>query len=315
MRRTSFNDGWQFREKVSPFAELSGTVAPYRDIRLPHDAMIGRDRSPSLSPATAYFPGGVYQYRKSFTRPEHPDGGRAVLEFEGVYRNAMVYLNGALATSHAYGYTGFTADLTPFLVPGDNELVVEARSHQDSRWYSGTGIYRPAWLWTGGPVRVAVDGLAITTSDIDVAHAIAEVAVTIDSDSPVLRTVALRVRVTGPDGSLAALGEVPVTIRPRASAVARQRLVIESPALWGPDSPSLYTATAELADGDPVIDDAPLDRAMATFGIRRLQLDPRRGLRVNGEPVKLRGACVHHDSGILGAATFPAAEDRRQERP
>jgi beta-galactosidase len=305
MRRTSFNDGWQFREKVNPFAELVGTVIPYQDIRLPHDAMIGRDRSPDLEPATAYFPGGDYQYRKAFTRPEHPEGGRAVLEFEGVYRDAMVYVNGALAAGHAYGYTGFTADLTPFLVPGENTLLVEARSHQDSRWYSGTGIYRPVWMWTGGPVRIAPDGITITTPDIDAERAIAEVAVTIDSDSPVLRTVTLRVRVTGPDGTVAG-GEVPVTIRPRASAAARQRLVIESPALWGLDSPGLYTATAEITDGDAVIDDAA-----ATFGVRRLRLDPRRGLRVNGETVKLRGACVHHDSGILGAATFPAAEDRR----
>jgi beta-galactosidase len=321
MRRTAFNDGWQFRQKANPFAELAGATAPYQDVRLPHDAMIGRDRSPGLEPATAYFPGGVYQYRKRFTDPERPDGGRAVLEFEGVYRDAMVYLNGALAGSHAYGYTGFTVDLTGLLVPGENTLLAEARSHQDSRWYTGAGIYRPVWLWTGGPVRIAVDGVTVTTPDIDAERAIAEVAVTVESDSPVLRTVVLRVHVTGPDGAIAAAGEVPVTIRPRSSAVARQRLVIESPALWGPASPSLYTAVAELAEGDAVIggapvdsapvDSAPVDNATATFGIRRLQLDPRRGLRVNGEPVKLRGACVHHDSGILGAATFPAAEDRR----
>jgi beta-galactosidase len=122
----------------------------------------------------------------------------------------------------------------------------------------------------------------------------------------VLRTVTLRVRVSGPDGSVAASGEVPVTIRPRSSAVARQRLAIDSPALWGPDSPSRYTVIAELADRETV-----LDGAAATFGIRRLQLDPRHGLRINGETVKLRGACVHHDNGILGAATLPAAEDRR----
>ena len=309
MKRTPFHDGWQVREQVNPFFELAGTVTPYTDVRLPHDATIGQDRSPGLTPATAYFPGGTYQYRKVFTRPEHPAGGQALLEFEGVYRNAMVYLNGAYVAGHVYGYTRFTADLTPFLVPGENTLLVEARSHQDSRWYTGTGIYRPVWLWTGGPVRIAVDGVTVTTPDIDAERAIAEVAVTIDSDSPVLRTVVLSVHVTGPDGAVAAAGEVPVTVRPRSSAVARQRLAIDSPALWGPDSPSLYTVTAELTD-----DGAPVDAAAAIFGIRRLQLDPRHGLRVNGEPVKLRGACVHHDSGILGAATFSAAEDRRVRR-
>ena len=306
MKRTPFHDGWQVREQVNPFFELAGAKTPYADVRLPHDAMIGRERSPDLTPATAYFPGGTYEYRKVFTRPEHPGGGRAVVEFEGVYRSAMVYLNGAYVTGHGYGYTGFTADLTPFLVPGENTLRVEARSHQDSRWYTGTGIYRPVWLWTGGPVRISVDGVAVTTAEIDAEQAIAEVAVTIESDSPALRTVQLRVRVAGPDGTVVAAGEVPVTVRPRSSAVGRQRLAIDSPARWGPNSPSLYTVTAEVADGDAIIDDAA-----AIFGIRRLQLDPRHGLRVNGEPVKLRGACVHHDSGILGAATFPAAEDRR----
>jgi beta-galactosidase len=306
MRRTAFNDGWQFREKVNPFAELAGAGSAWAAVRLPHDATISRERSPGMDPATGYFPGGVYQYRKAFTAPDEPNGGRAILEFEGVYRDAMVYLNGALAASHGYGYTGFTADLTPLLVPGENTLLVEARSHQDSRWYSGAGIYRPAWLWTGGRVRIAVDGVTVTTPDIDDARAIAEVAVTVHSDSPALRTVLLRVRVTGPDGILAAAGEAPVTVRPHAAAVARVRLAIEFPARWGPDSPVLYTAEAELADGDAVVDEAA-----AAFGIRRLQLDPRRGLRINGEPVKLRGACVHHDSGILGAATFPAAEDRR----
>jgi beta-galactosidase len=324
MRRASFNDGWQYREKVNPFAELAGAVTPYAAVRLPHDAMIGRDRSPRLDPATAYFPGGVCQYRKAFTRPEYPDGGRAIVQFEGVYRDAMVYLNGALAASHAYGYTAFTADLTSLLLPGENTLLVESRSHQDSRWYSGAGIYRPAWLWTGGPVRVALDGVTITTPDIDAGRAIAEVAVTIESDSLVLRTVMARVRVTGPDGDLAAAGEVPVTIRPHSSATARQRLVIEAPARWGPDSPRLYAAEVQLCERAGAAashavagtaagggEGAVIDQARATFGIRRLQVDPRRGLRVNGEPVKLRGACVHHDSGILGAATFPAAEDRR----
>jgi beta-galactosidase len=309
MKRFAFHDGWQFREKVNPFAELSGTAIPFRDVRLPHDAMIGGERSPGLEPATAYFPGGVYEYRKAFTLP--PEAGpaeqaRVMLEFEGVYRGAMVSLNGAHAGSHAYGYTGFAIDVTGLIVPGENRLEVEARAHQDSRWYSGAGIYRPVWLWTGGPVHIALDGLVVTTPDIDARRAIAEVAVTIENDTAVLRTVQLLVRVTGPDGSLAASGEAPVTIRGHRAAIARQRLVIHDPARWSVQAPSLYRVQAELR-----ADDTAIDEAAGSFGVRRLQLDPQHGLRVNGETVKLRGACVHHDSGILGAATFAAAEDRR----
>jgi beta-galactosidase len=306
MKRFPFHDGWQFREKVSPFAELTGAVVPYQEVRLPHDAMIGRARTPGGHAATAFFPGGAYQYRKAFTLPDEPGGRRTVLEFEGVYRDAVVYVNGALAGRNRYGYTGFTVDATEFLVPGENVVSVEARSHLDSRWYSGAGIYRPAWLWTGGEMRIALGGLRVTTPDIDAGRAVAEVAVTIENDTALLRTAALRVRLIGPDGTVAATGETPVSVRARSRAVARQRLVVAAPALWSVTSPSRYTAEAEL-----VLDGLAADAAQASFGIRRLQLDPVRGLRINGEPVTLRGACVHHDNGILGAATFAAAEDRR----
>src|SRR6185369_17020280 len=132
MIRTSFNDGWQFRPKVNPFAELAGATVPWEGVTLPHDAMIGRERAEAHGGAGAYFPGGAVEYRKTFAVPEEHRGKRILLEFEGVYRDAMVYLNGDFAGQRPYGYSHFYVDADRFLRFGqDNEIRVEARSQQD----------------------------------------------------------------------------------------------------------------------------------------------------------------------------------------
>jgi beta-galactosidase len=307
MKRTRFNDGWQVREKDNPFAELAGASTPYEDVVLPHDAAITRDRDPQGDPAVAYFPGRVYQYRRSFTAPAHFATKRVVLEFEGVYRDAMVYINGALAGQRPNGYTTFTVDADQFLRPGEqNEILVEARAHEDSRWYTGAGIYRDVWLLVGEGVHVAVDGLRVTTPDIEADGAIVEVASTIENSGIRPRTVEVRIALADPHGADAASGVAIVTVPAGASVVSRQRLYAAGPELWSAESPSLYVATAEV-----FADDQSIDVVSTRFGIRRLQLDPVHGLRVNGQTVKLRGACIHHDNGLLGSATFAAAEERR----
>ena len=309
MIRVSFNDGWEFRPRVSPFAELGGAVAPYQPVTLPHDAMIGQPRDEAIRDggAGAYFPGGAFEYRKTFAVPEEHRGRRLLVEFEGVYRDAMVYVNGDYAGQRPYGYSLFRIDATPFLRFGqDNEVRVEARAHKDSRWYTGAGIYRDTWLLAGAQVRVAPDGVRVTTPDIDDERAVVEIATTVENDSAAIRTASLRTEIRDATGNAVAADESPVSVLPGEPTVVRQRLYIRGPALWSPDSPALYTARVTLTD-----EGGEIDAETATFGIRSLRLDPEHGLRVNGETVKLRGACVHHDNGVLGAATFPRAEQRR----
>jgi beta-galactosidase len=305
--RTSFNDAWQFRPKVSPFAELSGPTAPFTPVTLPHDAMLTRDRVPAADTreggASAYFPGGAYEYRKTFFAPQEYRGKVTLLEFEGVYRDATVFVNGDYAGQRPYGYSRFTVDVGRLLRFGDdNEIRVECRTHQDSRWYTGAGIYRDTWLLVGDVVRIGADGVRITTPDIDTERAVVEVATTVENDSIELRTHQLVTEIRDAVGRLVASDTAPITLEPREPAVARQRLYVRAPSLWSPDSPALYTCTVSLTD---------VDATESTFGIRSLQLDPEHGLRINGETVKLRGACVHHDNGPLGAATFARAEERR----
>lgn len=313
MIRVPFNDNWEFRPRVSPFAEIGGAAAPYRPVTLPHDAMIGQQRSAPDGEATrdggaaAYFPGGAFEYRKTFAVPEGHRGRRVFVEFEGVYRDAMVYVNGDYAGQRPYGYSLFRVDAGPFLRFGqDNEIRVEARAHKDSRWYTGAGIYRDTWLLTGGLVRIGPDGVSVTTPDIDTGRAVIEVATRVENDSVATAAAGLVTEIRDAAGNAVAAGESPVSLMPGEPAMVRQRLYVREPALWSPGSPALYTASVTLTG-----ENGETDAETVTFGIRSLQLDPERGLRINGETVKLRGACVHHDNGVLGAATFPRAEERR----
>lgn len=313
MIRVGFNDDWQVRPKVNPFAELAGAAVPFEAVMLPHDAMIGQERVPPGGEVTmeagagAYFPGGVFEYRKTFFVPAEHRDKRILIEFEGIYRGATVRVNGDYAGQRPYGYSLFCVDAGRFLRFGqDNEIRVEARAHQDSRWYTGAGIYRDTWLLIGGLVRIEPDGVRVTTPDIDAERAVAEIATTVVNDSIGFRTADVVTEVRDAAGTVVAADVSKITVPPGGRATTRQRLYVRDPALWSPDSPALYAANVTLRDSG-----GDVDAETVTFGIRSLRLDPDHGLRVNGETVKLRGACVHHDNGILGAATFPRAEERR----
>ncbi|MEU6201213.1 glycoside hydrolase family 2 TIM barrel-domain containing protein [Streptomyces sp. NPDC047061] len=313
MIRTSFNDDWQFRRKVNPFAELSGPVAPFQDVTLPHDAMIAEDRVPREGEVTmeggagAYFPGGVYEYRKTFFVPEELRGKRVQFQFEGVYRDATVHINGDYAGQRPYGYSHFTVDADQHLRYGaDNEIRVEARAHQDSRWYSGAGVYRDTWLLTGDVVRIVPDGIRVTTPDVEDGRAVVEVTTRVRNDSIARHTLDLAIAVRDADGDAVTGDTTKVTVLPGEESLVRTRLYLSGPRLWDAGNPHLYRAEVTMTDGDQL-----LDSDTADFGVRTLQLDPERGLRVNGRTVKLRGACVHHDNGPLGAATYARSEERR----
>ncbi|MGW8484515.1 glycoside hydrolase family 2 TIM barrel-domain containing protein [Microbacterium sp. NPDC055903] len=307
MKRTLLNDGWQFREKVNPFAEIGGPSAPYVDVNIPHDALISRERDPNGDAGAAYFPPGAYQYRRTFDAPSDLGDRRVVLEFEGVYRDAMVYINGALAGQRPYGYSVFRVDADQYLRPGEENLIeVEARNGQDARWYTGAGIYRDVWLLTARDVHVAPAGLRVTTHDSDGLGAVVEVSIDVRNTRNRPVTVDVDALVRSPDGAIVGEATAPVTVPAHGRSVSRQRLYVASPRRWSAETPELYSASVRVsADGEE------LDADETLFGIRQLQLDPVHGLRVNGATVKLRGACIHHDNGILGAATLAAAEERR----
>ncbi|GAA1658255.1 glycoside hydrolase family 2 TIM barrel-domain containing protein [Actinoplanes couchii] len=306
MIRTSFNAGWTAGPKLPLFAAIGGS-RDSKPVTLPHDIVRDLPRSAGSSQGnhTGYFPGGLFEYAKTFDVPEEYRGKTVIVEFEGTYRDAMVSLNGDFLAQRPNGYTGFAVRLDPYLVYGEpNTLTVEVRAHQDSRWYSGAGLYRNTHLIVTDPVRLALDGVRITTPDVDTERAAVVVSATVENDTTRVRTARVATYILDADGTEVATGTAPVTVVPGEPATVPIRVYVPEPSLWNVDTPTLYTAVTTIDDGDAV---------RSTFGIRTLRLDPRHGLRINGEPVKLRGTCLHHDNGPLGAATVTRADERRVE--
>lgn len=308
MQKSPFNSGWRTRRKVNSFLESNGRPPEWTSVTLPHDAVAALDRSPEGGAFTGYSAQGVFEYVKTLHVDADELEGRRELEFDGVYSKCLVYVNGVFAGQHPHGYAPFRVRIDEFLREGPNEIRVEARAKDDSRWYSGAGIYREVAMLHGGPLHIASHGPTITTPDVASDLATVDVAVTVRNDGARAVSARLVVEIRDGVGGLAATAQVPVTAHPRSEMVVRSRVTVTEPDLWNVDQPTLYTCrTALTVDGDE------LDSAESTFGIRRLQWDAVHGLRINGDRVKLRGGGIHHDNGILGSAAFSRAEERRIE--
>ncbi|MFK4851906.1 glycoside hydrolase family 2 TIM barrel-domain containing protein [Microbacterium sp. ZW T6_19] len=308
MTTTSFNDGWSVRDKTSIFESLQGAVET-ESVRLPHDALIHRDRSGAAGRTshTGYFPSATVEYAKTLHIPEDYRDKRVTLELQGVHRDAMVYVNEVFAAQRPFGYSTFYVELDAFLTYGAaNTIRIEARAHEDSRWYTGVGMHRDAWLHVTELVHVTRTGVQITTPDIDARRAVVEVVTTVQNESTGTAQRSISTVLRDSEGRTVATDTALLTLRAGSTSVTRQRLYVTTPQLWDVGSPSLYTAVTTLLDTGTAAEERE-----TRFGIRTLQLDPVEGLRINGTTVKLRGACIHHDNGILGAATIGRAEERR----
>jgi beta-galactosidase len=314
MNRISLHDGWTVGPKRGLFDGVDGSVAPVESVTLPHDAMLSFERTPDAPSGShgAYFVGGAVEYHRVLAVSVRDLDLVHELVFDGVYRDAMVFVNDHFAAQSPAGYSRFSVRIDPFLVEGDNEVRVEARAHRDSRWYSGLGIHRNAYLHTGPLVHFALDGVRVSTPDIDDAGAMVVVETTVVNDGLRTSTVAVATELRAPDGSVIGASRSSLTLLAGESGVVRERLWVAEPALWGTEHPELHEARITLqSSAEPGAE--VTDTETATFGIRRLQLDPRHGLRINGETVKLRGACIHHDNGVLGARSIARADERRIE--
>ena len=315
MTATPFNTGWTYRHPLGPFAAAQGDSATPTPVTLPHDALRDADRSPDVpgKGAGAYYPPGAYTYLKTFDAPADWADRAVRLEFQGAFRHAMVFVNDEFAGNRADGYARFFVDIKPYLNLGDaNEVRVEVRSGQDSRWYSGCGLHRPVVLHVDEPVHIVPDGVRVTTLDVEPDQAVVEVATRVANHTLLSTTATLTTTIADPSGRPVESDETPVTLAPGETALVRHRLYLPYPQRWSVDTPQLYAAASTLVASSLSGADSRSE-VRTTFGVRTIQLDPRRGLRINGEPVLLRGACLHHDNGPLGAAAVGRAEERRIE--
>lgn len=312
MKRISFNEGWEYAMQSDGF--LGTVTEEFRPVTLPHDAMICRPRNRDAAGKnnSGYYPEGVYEYRKRFTVPEEWKEKRIIIEFEAAYMQAMVYINGMFAGSHAYGYTQFYIKADAYLHYGEeNEIRVVTRNYKDSHWYSGAGLYRDVSLYTADLVHALPDQLKITVESADKNRAVVSSVLTIVNEGISTVKTFIKTEFCCQDGSLAAENKVPVTIFPGEKKVIRQRVSIPNPKLWNVDTPYLYTCRARIMDKSA--QNICRDETETTFGIRMLSLSVENGLLINGVETKLRGGCIHHDQGILGAASIARAEERRVE--
>lgn len=293
----------------------------WRTVQLPHDWSIediqpGNDAfsGPFWSGAVGsrsqgFTVGGTGWYRKRFCLSEDSRGKRFRLCFDGVYRDADVWLNGVHLGNHPYGYTAFSYDLTPHLRFGEeaNMLAVEVKNGgKNSRWYSGSGIYRPVWLVAVDPIHVAEDGTFVTTPEVGSDRAVVVVENELANTTGETADIAVAVTLRDAAGQTVANQTILTRIQAGQSYPLRHRLTVTKPALWSPDSPSLYVAVTEI-HRDGVL----VDRVETAFGIRSIQFDAESGFRLNGATTLMKGGCVHHDNGPLGAAAFAVAEERR----
>jgi beta-galactosidase len=306
MIRESFNQNWFFYKFVNDLPVLiSGPIT------LPHDAMLYEIRDPNTRNGfnTGYFPGGTYRYIKTFFCPDEYQEKSLMIEFEGVYRDSEVYINGQLAGGWPYGYTNFYIHIGQYIKFAQEniiEVIVHNERSPNSRWYSGSGIYRNVSLLIGSPVHIPPDGVRITTRGIHQSQALVEVVTTILNKGRESRRIDLKTEFRRLDGEISAVDSFPVTINAGGNRTILRTITIPNPVLWSVDFPNLYTCSSSVLDGGNI-----LDENRETFGIRLLTLDSEKGLCINGQVIKLRGACVHHDNGVIGACTLEAAEERR----
>ena len=311
--RISFNQEWRFAltEKQANASAPDTDDSNWRVLNLPHDWSIEADFSLDnpATPGGGALPGGMGWYRKHFKLPESDKGKVIYIDFDGVYRNSRVWLNGHLLGFRPNGYVSFRYDLTPYLNYGkeENVLVVQADNSDqpNSRWYSGSGIYRNVWLVKTGQVHVDNWGTNITTPVMNADKSTVEIETTLKNEASDV-TVEVSTLIQDKEGKTLYRISSPVEIAAGGKKTVTHTIEMFYPELWSVRNPYLYTAITEVRVGNKLT-----DRYRTTFGIRKFDWDEHTGFSLNGEPTKILGVCLHHDLGCLGSAVNPRALERQ----
>jgi beta-galactosidase len=310
-QRLLMDYGWKFTRGDPAGAEASAfDDAGWRPVDLPHDWSIEGpyDSAAATTGRGGYLPTGIGWYRRSFT-PRAPRGSRVTIEFDGVYQNSDVWINGHHLGHRPNGYVSFVYDLTPYLVRGANVVAVRVDNSDqpNSRWYSGSGIYRHVWLTVTNPLHVAPWGTYVTTPEVDSTAARVTVRMHLLNDGSGARRGTLRIAVLDSTAAEVARADAPYSVASGAAADLVQQLRVTAPALWSLDAPTLYTLRTAVLDAN----DRVVDETSTPFGIRSIAYDADLGFLLNGKRVKMLGVNLHHDGGPVGAAVPEAVWERR----
>lgn len=313
-RKQLFDYNWKFMlgdEASAKSMDFDDTG--WRNLNLPHDWSIEGKVNPKnpTSGAGGYFPAGVAWYRKTFEVPAEWKGKNVSVYFEGVYMNSEVFINGESLGVRPYGYSSFRYNLSAYLDFGKQNVIavrVDNSQQINSRWYSGSGIYRHVWMSVTDPVHVADWGVAITTPKVSPEKAVVQVKTLIKNETSSTQRLVVNTQLLAVNAKKAGSNKISVELPANSEKEVTQTVQVTNPSLWSPDAPNLYLAHTQLSIGNAVIDETKTG-----FGIRSLAFTVENGFQLNGKTVKISGACVHHDNGCLGAAAFDRAEERKVE--
>ena len=313
--RDSFDFGWKFANRDIRDAEQPGFADDkWQDLDLPHDWSIKGPFSEHPGSATsAHLPTGIGWYRKHFTVPAGYKNKKVVIEFDGIYQNSEVWLNGQFLGKRPYGYISFCYDLSPYLkYGGENVIAVKADNSRqpNCRWYSGSGIYRHTWLLVTEKIHVAQWGTFVTTPVVDAKASVVQVKTIVQNEGQRAAKCALVTSIIDKKGKVIQTTESSQSIATNSDGYEFvQQLKIEKPHLWSVENPYLYTVRSQLSDGNGIT-----DVYETTLGIRTTVFDADKGFLLNGQQVKLNGVCLHHEAGPVGAAVPEGVWRRRLEK-
>ena len=313
-RKQLFDFDWKFKLGDSPEASAKDfNDQDWRKLDLPHDWSIEGRISPKnpMGGDGGFFPSGIAWYRKTFVAPTNWKGKLVAINFEGVYMNSEVFINGKSLGVYAYGYSAFTYDLTPYL-HFDKENVISVRvdnsKQKNSRWYNGSGIYRHVWIKVTNSIHFPNWGVGISTQEVSAAKAMVQVKTKVKNDAAIPKTVILRTRIIASNNKEIVANQLSVKLAAHSEQELVQQIAVIKPKLWSIEQPYLYQAKTEIFSDKKII-----DANIENFGIRTIKFSTTNGFQLNGKTIKLNGGCVHHDNGCLGAAAFDRAEERRVE--
>lgn len=304
---TKFNEDWLFRlTDDSTIVNPAFNDSEWRKLRLPHDWSIEGQLSPSLASCTGYLPGGIGWYRKHFKITD--DAPRHYIYFEGVYNRSEVYLNGHLLGKRPNGYISFLYDMTPYLKEGDNVLSVRVdhSRYADSRWYTGSGIYRDVWLIAAPEIRLAQWGTGWHATSLT--NRQATIAVDMEVQKHIATNDRLELSATLYDAAGKQVAQRRTRVSDGKEGITKENLTLKitNPHRWNLDDPYLYTLKTELLSNGQRIDGCE-----TKVGLRTLKFDPNKGFALNDNWMKVKGVCLHHDAGVLGAVVPPEVWERR----
>lgn len=314
-RSTLFNEKWKFHfGDVADAFSKDYNDSTWETVNLPHDYSINQEFTPNGEAESGFLPGGIGWYRKNFVVSNKYQDKQLVVEFDGAYMNAELFLNGKKLGEHPYGYTAFAFDLSDGLIcDGETENVLVVKTNNkipSSRWYSGSGIYRDVRLTVTDKVHVDYNGTQIIAKDLEKnknGNVEVDVTATIKNDSDDQKTVTVKNTLIDEQGNVASdTASNEVQLSANSAQDVEQVVSVSSPKLWSTKDSNLYTMKTEVVEGDKVLDTYETD-----YGFRYFNFDKNNGFSLNGENIKLKGVCLHHDQGALGAAANHDAIERQ----